>query len=58
MDEQLLNCFFCGKRFLGYPEIALFGYDDDTPIYICPECDDTRDDDGSVRTVPEMSHIE
>lgn len=39
LDERLLNCCFCGKKFFDTPDAALFGWDDDTPIYACVPCD-------------------
>ncbi len=39
LDERLLDCAFCGKKFFDTPDMALFGWDDDTPIYACMACD-------------------
>ena len=39
LDERLLDCAFCGKKFFDTPDMALFGWDDDSPIYACMACD-------------------
>lgn len=39
LDERLLDCAFCGKKFFDTPDMALFGWDDDAPIYACMACD-------------------
>lgn len=39
LDERLLDCCFCGKKFFDTPESALFGWDDTTPIYACVPCE-------------------
>jgi len=39
LNERLLDCAFCGKKFFDTPDMALFGWDDDAPIYACMACD-------------------
>lgn len=42
LDERLLDCAFCGKKFFDTPESALFGWDDTTPIYACVPCESAQ----------------
>lgn len=41
-DERLLDCSFCGTNFYGLPDMHLFGWDDTSPMFICPECEDAQ----------------
>ena len=41
-DERLLDCSFCGTKFYGLPDMHLFGWDDNSPMFICPSCEDAQ----------------